>query len=135
MKFQNNKGLKGSHDGVKMMLKKSSGDPKLCYYSENYYVTVLLCSLIRGGEVVCRQPDSLVSRAAVRYSEGPRFESRSGFTLTFFFKWRCFSHYSWRTKYLVSKVCKGSFGILFRETSDDSNSVELLTECKCCIVL
>lgn len=69
-----------------MMLKNSSGDPKLCYvripnYSENDYVTVLNCSLIRGGEVVCRRPDSLVSRAAVRYSEGPRYESRSGFTL------------------------------------------------------
>jgi hypothetical protein len=68
------------------MLKNSSGDPKLCYvrilnYSESEYVTVLNCSLIRGGEVVCRRPDSLVSRAAVRDSEGPRFESRSGFTL------------------------------------------------------
>jgi hypothetical protein len=50
-------------------------------YSENDYVTVLNCSLIRGREAVCRRPDSLVSRAAVRYSEGPRFESRSGFTL------------------------------------------------------
>jgi hypothetical protein len=77
--------------GVKMMLKNSSGDPlKLCYvripnYSENDYVMVLNCSLIRGGEVVYKRPDSLVSRAAVRYSEGPRFESRSGFTLIFFF--------------------------------------------------
>jgi hypothetical protein len=71
-------------------------------YSENNYVKVLNCSLIRGGEVVCRRPDSLVSRAAVRYSEGPRFESRSGLTLKIyiyiFFKWRCFNHYSWRKK-------------------------------------
>jgi hypothetical protein len=52
--------------------------------TENDYVTVLNCSIIRGGEVVCRRPDSLVSRAAVRYSVGPRFESRSGFTLIFF---------------------------------------------------
>jgi hypothetical protein len=84
-------GLKGtckhsSKMGVNMMLKNSSGDPKLCYvripnYCENNNVTVLNCSLIRGGEVVCRRPDSLVSRAAVRYSEGPKFESRSGFTL------------------------------------------------------
>jgi hypothetical protein len=69
-----------------MMLKNSSGVPKLCYvripnYSENDYVTVLNCSLIRRGEVVCRRPDSLVSRAAVRFSEGPRFKSPSGFTL------------------------------------------------------
>jgi hypothetical protein len=80
------KGKQSSKMGVKMMLKNSSGDPKFCYvrlpnYSENDYVTVLNCSLIRGGEVVCRRPDSLVSRAAVRYSKGPRFESRSGFTL------------------------------------------------------
>jgi hypothetical protein len=58
----------------------------LCYvrlpnYSENDYVTVFNCSLIREVEVVCRRTDSLFIRAAVRYPEGPRFESRSRFTL------------------------------------------------------
>jgi hypothetical protein len=73
-------GLKGKHIskmGVKMMLKKSSGDPKCWYvripnYSEDDNVPVL--NLIK--DVVCRGPDSSVSRASVRYSEGPRFSVR-----------------------------------------------------------
>jgi hypothetical protein len=102
-------------------------------YSENDYVTVLNCSLIRGGVVVCRRPDSLVSRAAVRYSEGPKFWSRSGFTLIFF-KWRCFKFYSWRKCIKWVKYVKDQLGgILLSETSDDSCSVELPSECKCCI--
>jgi hypothetical protein len=92
-------------------MKNSPEPPKLWYvripnYSENDYVTVLNCSLIRGG-IVCRRSDSSVSRAAVRYSTGPMFESRSGCTLK---------------NNLVSKVCKGSIGreLFFREISDDS---------------
>jgi hypothetical protein len=81
-------GLKGKHSIVvrwgKNDVEKLFRRPKVVLCSNLklcHYVTVVNCSLIRGGEVVCRRPDSLVSKAAVRYSEGPRFESRSGFTL------------------------------------------------------
>jgi hypothetical protein len=97
------------------MLKNSSGDPKLWYVrisncSENDYVTVLNCSLIRGGSF--RRPDSSDSRTAVRYSEGPRFESRSGCTLKInnLKKVEVFQSLLMGKKYLVSKVCKGSIG-------------------------
>jgi hypothetical protein len=104
------------------MLKNSSGDPKLCYVripnsSENDYVTVFSCSLITrimGWEVVCRWPDSLVSRAEVRYSEGPRFESRSlrlhikKIYIYIFLNGGVSINTHGQKKYLVSKVCKGS---------------------------
>jgi hypothetical protein len=91
----------------------------LCYVrilncSENGYVTVLNCSLIRGGEAVCRRPDCLVSRAAVQYSEGPGFESGSGFTLKKKFIYIYFLNGGvsiitpGEKKYLMSKVCKES---------------------------
>jgi hypothetical protein len=54
MKFQNN--FVEKVNWVKMMLKNSSGDPKMCFvgipnYSKNDYVTVLNCSLIREGSL------------------------------------------------------------------------------------
>jgi hypothetical protein len=104
-------------------------------FSEHYYVPVL--NTIR--DVVCRRPDSSVSRAAGRYSKGPSFDFRSGCTL----KKKNLKNEGasiithGEKKNLVSKVFQRSVGreLYFRETSDDSNNAELQSECKCCIAL
>jgi hypothetical protein len=133
--------LKGKHSswmGWKWCWKNSSGDPKYVRIpncSENDYVTVLNCSLIREGEVVCRRPDSLVSRAAVRYSEGPWFAVSVRFSIKHFFKCRCFNYHGEKSIKWVKYVKDQLGGILFKGTADDSYSVELLSECKCCIAL